>query len=192
VRGFGISRKTGYKIFNRYRQSGLEALGDRSRRPVRYANQLPPQIEANLKASMGLDKPLHEQYFAYVGKVVTGDLGPSLRNKDKTVAELITEWVDAWRTKDIERYRACYADDFYAQKMNLHAWIRHKASLNKMYKRIEVSIEDLEISEEQDRSTATFLQRYSSNRLDSVGIKRLNLRRVDGLWKIYRETWHKI
>jgi transposase InsO family protein len=44
-REFGISRKTGYKIFTRYRQSGLEALSDRSRRPVRYANQLPPQIE---------------------------------------------------------------------------------------------------------------------------------------------------
>jgi oligopeptide transport system permease protein len=53
--------------------------------------KLPPQIEANLKASMGLDKPLHEQYFEYLGKVVTGDLGPSLRNKDKTVAELIGE-----------------------------------------------------------------------------------------------------
>jgi transposase InsO family protein len=44
-REFGISRKTGYKIFNRYRQEGLEALCDRSRRPVRYANQLPDQIE---------------------------------------------------------------------------------------------------------------------------------------------------
>ncbi|MDX8463600.1 IS481 family transposase, partial [Mesorhizobium humile] len=44
-RAFGISRKTGYKIFNRYRQEGLEALCDRSRRPVRYANQLPGQIE---------------------------------------------------------------------------------------------------------------------------------------------------
>ncbi|GIK82846.1 MAG: transposase [Alphaproteobacteria bacterium] len=44
-REFGISRKTGYKIFNRYRQEGLEALCDRSRRPVRYANQLPGQIE---------------------------------------------------------------------------------------------------------------------------------------------------
>jgi oligopeptide transport system permease protein len=53
--------------------------------------KLPPQIEANLKASMGLDKPLHEQYFNYLGKVVTGDLGPSLRNKDKTVADLIGE-----------------------------------------------------------------------------------------------------
>src|SRR3954470_8992718 len=44
-RDFGISRKTGYKIFDRYREHGLEALSDRSRRPVRYANQLPAQIE---------------------------------------------------------------------------------------------------------------------------------------------------
>jgi transposase InsO family protein len=45
-REFGISRKTGYKIFDRYREHGLEALNDRSRRPVRYANQLPPQVES--------------------------------------------------------------------------------------------------------------------------------------------------
>jgi transposase len=45
-REFGISRKIGYKIFNRYRQDGVEALTDRSRRPVRYANQLPHQVEA--------------------------------------------------------------------------------------------------------------------------------------------------
>ena len=32
---FGISRKTGYKIFDRYKEHGLEALTDRSRRPVR-------------------------------------------------------------------------------------------------------------------------------------------------------------
>lgn len=44
-REFGISRKTGYKIWNRYREEGLDALCDRSRRPVRYANQLPEQVE---------------------------------------------------------------------------------------------------------------------------------------------------
>ena len=45
-REFGVSRKTGYKIFDRYEEHGLEALSDRSRRPVRYANQLPDQIES--------------------------------------------------------------------------------------------------------------------------------------------------
>src|SRR5207244_716306 len=39
-REFGISRKTGYKIFDRYQECGIHGLTDRSRRPYRYANQL--------------------------------------------------------------------------------------------------------------------------------------------------------
>ena len=55
-REFGISRKTGYKIFNRYREQGLEALCDRSRRPVRYANRLPEPIERTI-VQLKKDKP---------------------------------------------------------------------------------------------------------------------------------------
>src|SRR6267378_1199982 len=55
-REVGISRKTGYKIFDRYREHGLETLNDRSRRPVRYANQLPQQIET-LILTLKRDKP---------------------------------------------------------------------------------------------------------------------------------------
>jgi putative transposase len=43
---FGISRKTGYKIFERYKDCGVAAFSDRSRRPYRQANRLPPQLEA--------------------------------------------------------------------------------------------------------------------------------------------------
>ena len=55
-REFGISRKTGYKILARYKDEGPAALNDRSRRPVRYANQLPPQIEG-LIVSLKTGKP---------------------------------------------------------------------------------------------------------------------------------------
>ena len=55
-REFGVSRKTGYKIFGRYKDHGLEALSDRSRRPIRYANQLPGQIE-NLIVRCKQEKP---------------------------------------------------------------------------------------------------------------------------------------
>jgi transposase InsO family protein len=55
-REFGISRKTGYKIFDRYKEHGLEALTDRSRRPVRYANQLPQPIESPIVRLKG-EKP---------------------------------------------------------------------------------------------------------------------------------------
>ena len=50
-REFGISRKTGYKIFTRYKDQGLEALTDRSRRPMRYANQLPLQSKSRSSPS---------------------------------------------------------------------------------------------------------------------------------------------
>lgn len=42
---FGISRKTGYKILERYQDIGTGAFTDRSRRPIRLANQLPLQVE---------------------------------------------------------------------------------------------------------------------------------------------------
>ena len=42
---FGISRKTGYKIYERYKDAGLPGLIDRSRRPHRHANQLPMAVE---------------------------------------------------------------------------------------------------------------------------------------------------
>ena len=42
---FGISRKTGYKIFERYQRFGVRGLTDRSRRPYRYAHQLPAAVE---------------------------------------------------------------------------------------------------------------------------------------------------
>lgn len=55
-REFGISRKTGYKIFDRYKEHGHEALTDRSRRPVHYANQLPHQVETAI-VHLKQDKP---------------------------------------------------------------------------------------------------------------------------------------
>ncbi len=47
---FGISRPTGYKIYNRYKELGPKGLEDRSRRPYRHANKLPFQIERAILA----------------------------------------------------------------------------------------------------------------------------------------------
>ena len=50
---------------------------------------LPPEIRANLDANYHLDEPLLQQYFRYLGQIVTGDFGPSFQYKDWTVNELI-------------------------------------------------------------------------------------------------------
>lgn len=55
-RGFGISRRTRYKIYIRYKACGLEALSDRSKRPVKFGNQLPMQVEKTI-LSIKEEKP---------------------------------------------------------------------------------------------------------------------------------------
>jgi hypothetical protein len=47
---FEISRKTGYKIYERYKDCGIQGLTDRSRRPYRHANQLPLVVEKTIVA----------------------------------------------------------------------------------------------------------------------------------------------
>src|ERR1700721_1909315 len=55
-REFGISRVTGYKIYERYKECGLEGLTDRARTPYRYANKLPAALEAMI-VSLRREKP---------------------------------------------------------------------------------------------------------------------------------------
>jgi len=52
---------------------------------------LPPEIRANLDASYHLDEPLLQQYFRYLGQILTWDFGPSFQYKDWTVNELIAQ-----------------------------------------------------------------------------------------------------
>ena len=59
--------------------------------PFDSDRKLPPEVERSIMAKYGMDRPLGEQYVAYVSNVLHGDLGPSLKYKDKSVAELISE-----------------------------------------------------------------------------------------------------
>jgi putative transposase len=45
-REYDVSRKTGYKLFSRYKEQGFEGLTDRSRRPYRQGCRLPEAIES--------------------------------------------------------------------------------------------------------------------------------------------------
>ena len=57
--------------------------------PFDGARRLSPEVERNVKAAYNLDKPLAQQYWIYLGKLAQGDLGPSYKNKDFTVVQLI-------------------------------------------------------------------------------------------------------
>ena len=59
--------------------------------PFDMDRKLSPAIEKNLEARYGLNKPLPQQYVDYLVGVVHGDLGPSLKYKDKTVLQILKE-----------------------------------------------------------------------------------------------------
>jgi len=59
--------------------------------PFDSNRKLPPEVEHNLEAKYGLDKPLGVQYLTYLGHVAHGDLGPSLKYQDRSVLDIIRE-----------------------------------------------------------------------------------------------------
>ena len=59
--------------------------------PFDSDRKLAPEIERNVMAKYGMDKPIGEQYFNYIKGVVQGDFGPSLKYQDKSVLEILQE-----------------------------------------------------------------------------------------------------
>ncbi len=59
--------------------------------PFDLIPNLDPAVAENLRKAYDLDKPLAEQYGNYLRRLASGDLGPSLAYRDRTVAELIAE-----------------------------------------------------------------------------------------------------
>lgn len=57
--------------------------------PFDTGRQLPPNTMANLRAYYNLDQPLISQYLIYLGRLVQGDLGPSMVYDDFSVSQML-------------------------------------------------------------------------------------------------------
>jgi peptide/nickel transport system permease protein len=55
-------------------------------------NRSTPELLAQVRADMGLDRPLHVQYLSFVGGIFRGDLGRSLTNKRPVVREIASRF----------------------------------------------------------------------------------------------------
>ena len=106
------------------------------------------------------------------------------------IQTLISRWARGWESGDMAAYRSCYAPGFHSQGMDLDKWISHKVAVRGHSQNIRVRIDGLKISGNEQQSSAVFTQHYSSNLLKSKGRKQLDLKKVNGEWKIYREMMH--
>ena len=57
--------------------------------PFQAEKKVSPEIKARLMEQYGLDKPMHEQYFKYLGDIATGDFGISMKQKNQDVIDII-------------------------------------------------------------------------------------------------------
>ena len=59
--------------------------------PFDMDRKLSPEIERNVLAKYGMNRPLGAQYLSYLAGVAHGDLGPSLKYKDKSVLDILAQ-----------------------------------------------------------------------------------------------------
>lgn len=57
--------------------------------PFMKEGKMPKVVYENLQKKYGLDKPKIEQYFIYLGKVMKGDFGDSMKSRVETVNDMI-------------------------------------------------------------------------------------------------------
>jgi uncharacterized protein (TIGR02246 family) len=110
-----------------------------------------------------------------------------LQGEGTEFKKLVTEWLEAWRVSEIERYMSFYGKDFVAQGKNWHQWRAHKKRLSEKYGSIDIGIDDLQIFRENGVVLARFTQTYKADGFFSTGVKRLYLMKKSPEWKITYE-----
>ncbi|MDD5169876.1 MAG: L,D-transpeptidase family protein [Syntrophales bacterium] len=125
---------------------------------------------------------------AEAGRKPEAAVGDGGKKPEREVVQLVERWASNWEKGRMDRYGACYAPSFRSQGKDLRTWVAYKQELSKRYRDIRVRADNIRVSVNGDRATATFRQHYSASNLKSSGAKRLDLIRVNGEWKIARES----
>ncbi|MGD9032413.1 MAG: L,D-transpeptidase family protein [Desulfobacteraceae bacterium] len=119
-------------------------------------------------------------------------VSPGAREKErKQLLNVIEGWRRAWERKEIDEYMSFYGPRFRSDGKNREQWKKYKALVANKYDRITVKIENLRLLKNDGIVLAKFDQRYSTERLESKGEKRLYLQQNSTEWKIVGEFFHK-
>lgn len=106
---------------------------------------------------------------------------------EKEIKYLVRKWQKSWESGNMKTYRACYASDFQSQEMDLNAWISHKINVRQKSNNIRIRVDGLRIDVIGNTAKASLVQHYSSSTLKSKGKKTLELKKMEGQWKIFNE-----
>ncbi|MFH2058441.1 MAG: L,D-transpeptidase family protein [Pseudomonadota bacterium] len=109
--------------------------------------------------------------------------------KKWTILETVNQWLAAWTAKEMDKYAAFYAENFYSDGLSKSRWVKRKRILANMYDYINIVGTDFKVKINDKTCEVVFFQDYESSGLTTQGTKTLKLVDEGGLWKIYQESW---
>jgi ketosteroid isomerase-like protein len=117
--------------------------------------------------------------------------GPLPAEQDRAaIKHVIATWQRAWEGKNLDRYMACYTDDFTVGGLTKKAWQERKIRLNERYTTITVGVTNLTVELLSPREAlASFDQDYRADTYHDWGRKTMHLVKQGESWKIRGETW---
>jgi len=103
---------------------------------------------------------------------------------------IVTNWKTAWESKDIGAYSQFYSvNTFRNGAQRWDAFREHKQRTFEIYSTINVDVSNIVLAELTENSaTVKFMQTYSTNLNRLENAKRLFFTKVQGEWKITRES----
>jgi ketosteroid isomerase-like protein len=114
-----------------------------------------------------------------------------LENHKREMLEIIETWRRAWEGKMVDEYMSFYNPRIIVDGRDWKQYKEYKARLAKSYRQIMVDVENLWLLKSGGTVLAKFDQRYSTERLQSEGEKRLYLQQNSKEWKITGEFFKR-
>ena len=117
--------------------------------------------------------------------------GMQWKKAGKYASSFFGQWLDSWRSMNVEYFLSHYSNDFDNGDYNFDSWAKNKRTLhkNKEYIKVEASSVNLLKHPHQDIMATTFFQDYKSNNYSNQSWKRQYWKKEeDERWRIVYET----
>jgi tetratricopeptide (TPR) repeat protein len=132
-----------------------------------------------------------------LGSSISSDTGSAKTGKataldDATrqqILEAVQAWAQAWRSQNMSAYLAAYTPDYTpVEGSSRSAWEAERKARIAGRQFIRVKVSNFTFESTGSKVIARFTQTYESENIQSTSRKRLEFVRLEGLWKIARET----
>ncbi len=113
---------------------------------------------------------------------------PALSPREQVRAR-VGSWAQAWTFKNVDRYLEHYSQNFISQGgAPFEPWAELRYERIESPEWIHVSVDQLNVSVNEESAVAEFIQVYTSSEFSSESRKTLVFRQEGDTWRIIRET----